>query len=64
LGHGNNDLKLMDAGTMDPEGRQLTQIGKILGMIACILTVVVMCIYGVIIAGVIGSGAATGGFGK
>ncbi len=49
---------------MDPEGRQLTQIGKILGMIACILTVVVMCIYGVIIAGVIGSGAATGGFGK
>ena len=31
---GNGDLQQMDAGAMDPEGRQLTQIGKILGIIA------------------------------
>jgi len=37
---GNNDLKEIDAGRMDPEGRGHTQIGKILGMIGTIL----MCI--------------------
>ena len=36
---GNADLKAMDAGTMDPEGRGTTQAGKIIGMIATILTV-------------------------
>ena len=34
---GNTDLKAMDAGTMDPEGRGITQAGKIIGMIATIL---------------------------
>jgi hypothetical protein len=34
---GNADLKAMDAGTMDPEGRGTTQAGKIIGMIATIL---------------------------
>ncbi len=38
LGH--LDLKEMDAGRMDPEGRGQTQTGKILGMISVILTVV------------------------
>ncbi len=37
---GNADLREMDAGTMDPEGRQLTQVGKILGMIGVGLTVI------------------------
>ncbi len=37
---GNKDLKEMDAGRMDPEGRSQTQIGKICGMIASILMVV------------------------
>jgi predicted Zn finger-like uncharacterized protein len=36
----NTDLKEIDAGRMDPEGRQQTQIGKILGMISTILMAV------------------------
>jgi predicted Zn finger-like uncharacterized protein len=36
---GNIDLKAMDAGRMDPEGRQMTQIGKILGIIATVFMV-------------------------
>ena len=34
---GRGDLKLIDAGQMDPEGRGLTQAGTICGMIASIL---------------------------
>ncbi len=37
---GGNDLKEMDAGTMDPAGRGNTQAGKICGMIATILMIV------------------------
>ena len=33
---GKQDLAEMDAGVMDPEGRQLTNIGKILGIIALV----------------------------
>jgi predicted Zn finger-like uncharacterized protein len=43
----NNDLKEMDAGRMDPEGRQNTQIGKICGIIATVEligSVVVTCL--------------------
>jgi hypothetical protein len=36
---GNTDLKAMDAGTMDPEGRGTTQAGKIIGIVTTILTV-------------------------
>ena len=39
---GSADLKEMDAGTMDPEGRGITNAGKICGMIGCILTIVVI----------------------
>ncbi len=47
---GNTDLKEMDAGRMDPEGRQQTNIGKILGIISCVLMIfsvlgfVMMCV--------------------
>jgi hypothetical protein len=41
---GNTDLKAMDAGTMDPEGRGTTQAGKIIGMIATIVTVLSLII--------------------
>lgn len=34
---GNTDLAEMDAGRMDPSGRDLTNVGRILGMIVCIL---------------------------
>jgi hypothetical protein len=47
---GNADLKEIRSGAMDKEGEQLTNIGRILGMVSTILTVVVMCIYGIIFA--------------
>ena len=34
---GNNDLREIDSGMMDPEGRSMTQAGRICGIIACIL---------------------------
>ncbi len=37
---GGNDLKEMDAGTMDPSGRGLTNAGRILGIIVTILSIV------------------------
>jgi len=37
---GSNDLKEMDAGTMDPTGRSNTQAGKICGIIATILLII------------------------
>jgi len=42
---GSSDLKEMEAGTMDPAGRGLTQAGKILGMIQCILWIAVLVIF-------------------
>ena len=39
---GNNDLREMNAGTMDPAGRGMTNAGKICGMISVILTIVVL----------------------
>lgn len=50
---GNADLRKMDAGRMDPSGRGITQAGRIIGMIVCILTAfafVGYCILGGIIA--------------
>jgi uncharacterized membrane protein YidH (DUF202 family) len=60
---GNNDLKAMDAGQMDPEGKQLTQVGKILGMVATILMIVGMCIgiaYFIFVIAIIGAAGAGG----
>jgi len=34
---GNTDLREMDGGLMDPEGRSMTLAGKICGIIACVL---------------------------
>jgi hypothetical protein len=36
---GNSDLREMDAGRMDPEGRGMTQAGKIIGMIHVIVSI-------------------------
>ena len=47
---GNNDLKAMDAGQMDPTGRGLTQAGKICGIIVCALTAVGIVIGGILLA--------------
>ncbi len=37
---GNNDLKQMTAGTMDPSGRGLTKAGKICGIVGIVLQIV------------------------
>ena len=61
---GNADLKAMDEGRMDPEGKQLTQVGKILGMVGVILFIVGMCgfaAYMVFMFAVIGAAGAGGG---
>jgi len=42
---GNNDLREIDAGTMDPAGRGLTQAGKICGMVSVILWIVAAVIW-------------------
>ena len=56
---GQADLKQMNAGTMDPEGRGNTQAGKICGMIATILLGVGFCTFLLLFAlGVIGGIAA------
>jgi DNA-directed RNA polymerase subunit RPC12/RpoP len=39
---GTADLKEMDAGRMDDEGRGLTQAGRIIGLVGCILQLVVI----------------------
>ncbi|MHC4559310.1 MAG: DUF4190 domain-containing protein [Planctomycetota bacterium] len=42
---GNNDLREMAAGIMDPSGRGLTQAGKICGIVSVILPIVVISIW-------------------
>jgi hypothetical protein len=37
---GSTDLKEIRAGRMDPAGQGLTQAGKILGIIACVLMMI------------------------
>ena len=45
---GKADLKEMDAGQMDPEGRDVTNIGKILGIIGTVL-MILGCFVGLLI---------------
>ena len=56
---GNNDLKEMDAGAMDPSGRGVTQAGKICGMIASIL-MIIGAVIGVLVVVLGAIGAAAG----
>lgn len=42
---GQNDLKEMAAGRMDPSGEGLTKAGKILGIISCALAVLGLVIW-------------------
>jgi hypothetical protein len=56
---GNNDMKAMESGQMDPEGKQLTQVGKILGIVATIFMIIWMCVgfaYFAIVIAAIGAG--------
>ncbi|MBA2114504.1 DUF4190 domain-containing protein [Bremerella alba] len=52
---GSQDLVEIDAGRMDPEGRQMTQIGMILGIVGMVLGVLAILIPVVVIL-------LTGGF--
>jgi hypothetical protein len=58
---GNNDLKELDAGIMDREGRGLTQAGRILGMVSCILWVVAIAFWVLMVVCSIGAAAIGGG---
>ena len=56
---GNNDLREMEAGVMDPSGMGMTKAGKICGMISCILAIVAIGLWVlVILMGVIGAAAS------
>jgi predicted Zn finger-like uncharacterized protein len=58
---GNNDLREMRAGRMDPEGRSSTEAGRICGMIATLLFGVVFggcCLLYVVMFAVAGAGGA------
>jgi hypothetical protein len=51
---GSNDLREMQAGRMDPAGRDLTRAGMIVGMILSILWIVVfLFIFGVMLIGMV-----------
>jgi len=57
----NNDLKEMDAGRMDPEGRSKTNSARIIGMIGTILlcvALVLVCVWFVFIFAIIGAAGA------
>lgn len=53
---GNDDLKKMDAGVMDPDGRGMTQAGKIIGMISVLLAILGIAIW--LVVGFLFAGAA------
>jgi hypothetical protein len=60
---GSKDLKEMDAGVMDANGRGMTQAGKICGMVATILLGVGIAAYLVMFVIFAGAMAAGGGRG-
>ncbi|MFN0009134.1 MAG: hypothetical protein ACKVXR_14620 [Planctomycetota bacterium] len=55
---GNQDLKEMAAGSMDPTGLGMTKAGKILGIISVALAVVGLIVWGAMIALGLAAGAA------
>ncbi|MBW6513331.1 MAG: hypothetical protein K0B87_01050 [Candidatus Syntrophosphaera sp.] len=60
---GNEDLKKMEYGQMDPSGRDLTNIGRILGIISVgliILGIVFGLVYFFFFMGVMGAAASDG----
>ncbi|MCI0701427.1 MAG: DUF4190 domain-containing protein [Planctomycetia bacterium] len=61
---GKNDLAAMEAGRMDPTGRDQTNIGYILGIVGSILFVIQMiavCAWLALFGAVIGAGGGGGG---
>lgn len=62
---GNADLKAMNAGTMDPSGRGMTQAGRIIGIVGTILGAIgfILGIIWLIFVFVVIGGAAAAGAG-
>jgi len=58
---GRADLREMDAGAMDPEGRGLTQAGMIIGMIVSILFLLSIAMFIVLAMLGVGIAAVSGG---
>lgn len=56
---GNGDLREMDAGRMDPEGRGLTQAGKICGIVGVVLALLGIVLW--ILMMILGFGLAAAG---
>jgi hypothetical protein len=56
---GNNDLKEMDAGLMDPSGRSNTNAGRICGIIATVL-LILSVLFGIALFGLTLLGAIAG----
>ena len=48
---GNGDLRAMDAGTMDPEGRGLTQAGKICGVVSVVICAISLVLGAMLLLG-------------
>ena len=55
---GNGDLRQMDAGQMDPEGRGLTSAGKVCGMVGVALTALGLLFYVLVFVVLVAGGAA------
>ncbi len=56
---GSQDMAEIEAGRMDPEGKQMTQIGMILGIVGSVLlvlSVIVWIVMGVLAGGMIAAG--------
>lgn len=63
---GNGDLKAMDAGQMDPSGRSITNVGRVLGIVSVCLTIVLVIGWVLIVVvfggiAIFGAGAAGAG---
>ena len=60
---GNNDMRAINAGTMDPSGRGLTNAGRILGIVGTVLGgigLLVALVWMVFVFFIIGTAAAAG----
>ncbi|UCD76530.1 MAG: hypothetical protein JSV91_06315 [Phycisphaerales bacterium] len=60
---GNNDLREMQAGRMDPAGEGLTVAGKVCGIVSVVLALigVIIAILWIVLIVIIGVGAAAAG---
>lgn len=56
---GNGDLKEIAAGTMDPAGKDLTNIGRILGIIATVFLIIGLVLAVLMIVGGLGAAAVS-----